>query len=100
MKSIPAEALQAINKMKGGEYYNQSTIDGDLARIKDYVGTLGRETAARAVPIFPPDKIAETKPDYVLILPWNLKDEIAAQLAYIRDWGGQFVVPIPALSIF
>ena len=40
--------------------------------------------------------IAETKPDYVLILPWNLKDEITAQLAYIRSWGGRFVVPIPS----
>src|SRR6185436_11224744 len=47
------------------------------------------------IPIFPPDKIAETKPDYVLILPWNLKDEIVAQLAYIREWGGKCVVPIP-----
>ncbi len=52
------------------------------------------------IPIFHPDKIQETKPDYVLILPWNLKDEIMAQMAYIRDWGGQFVVPIPEVQIF
>ena len=52
------------------------------------------------IPIFPPEKIAETKPDYVLILPWNLKDEIATQLAYIRDWGAKFVVPIPELTVF
>jgi SAM-dependent methyltransferase len=52
------------------------------------------------IPIFPPEKIAETKPDYVLILPWNLKDEITTQLAYIRDWGGKFVVPIPELAVF
>ena len=51
------------------------------------------------IPIFPPEKIAETKPDYVLILPWNLKDEITAQLAYVRDWGAKFVVPIPEVSI-
>jgi hypothetical protein len=49
--------------------------------------------------IFPPEKIAETRPDYVLVLPWNLKDEITAQLAYIRGWGGRFIVPIPEVSV-
>ena len=43
--------------------------------------------------------IAETRPDYVLILPWNLKDEIIEQLAYVREWGGRFVVPIPELEV-
>jgi hypothetical protein len=47
------------------------------------------------IPIYHPDKIADTKPDYVLILPWNFKDEIIKQMASIRDWGGEFVVPIP-----
>jgi hypothetical protein len=51
------------------------------------------------IPILAPEKIRETRPDYVLILPWNLKDEIMGQLSYIRDWGGRFVVPIPALQI-
>ncbi len=51
------------------------------------------------IPIFPPEKIAETKPDYVLILPWNLRDEIADQLAYVRDWDGRLVVAIPELTI-
>ena len=51
------------------------------------------------IPIYHPDKIAETKPDYVLILPWNLKDEIRSQLSYIRDWGGKFVVPIPEVEV-
>jgi hypothetical protein len=51
------------------------------------------------IPIFHPDRITETKPDYVLILPWNLKAEIMTQIAYIRTWGGQFVVPIPELEI-
>lgn len=51
------------------------------------------------IPIFHPDKIRDTKPDYVLILPWNLKDEIVEQLAYIRTWGGNFVVPIPRVQI-
>src|SRR5690606_32466022 len=55
----------------------------------------GRYTPGTHIPIFPPSRIDETKPDYVLILPWNLKDEIMAQMAHIRDWGGRFVVPIP-----
>ena len=52
------------------------------------------------IPIFPPEKIRETKPDYVLILPWNFKDEIMHQMAYIREWGGQFVVPIPEVTVY
>jgi SAM-dependent methyltransferase len=52
------------------------------------------------IPIAAPDRIAETRPDYVLILPWNLRDEIASQLASIREWGGQFVVPVPRLEVF
>lgn len=52
------------------------------------------------IPIFHPEKIQETKPDYVLILPWNLKEEIMKQMAYIRDWGGQFVVPIPEAKVY
>jgi hypothetical protein len=51
------------------------------------------------IPIYHPDKIAETKPDYILILPWNLKDEIRSQLSYIREWGGKFVVPIPVVEV-
>ncbi len=52
------------------------------------------------IPVFAPDRIAETKPDYVLILPWNLKVEISEQLEYVRDWGAKLVVPIPELTIF
>jgi hypothetical protein len=51
------------------------------------------------IPIYSPDKIRETKPDYVLILPWNFRDEIVQQMAYIREWGGQFVVPIPNVTV-
>ena len=52
------------------------------------------------IPVFGPEKIAETKPDYVMILPWNLKEEIMEQMAHIRDWGGKFVVPIPEINIY
>ena len=60
----------------------------------------GRYTPGTHIPIYSPERIAETKPDYVVILPWNLKDEIVKQLAYIRDWGGKFVVPIPEVTVF
>jgi SAM-dependent methyltransferase len=51
------------------------------------------------IPIYAPDKIRETRPDYVLILPWNFKGEIMEQMADIRDWGGRFVVPIPNVEV-
>jgi SAM-dependent methyltransferase len=52
------------------------------------------------IPIHHPDKIRETKPDYVLILPWNIRDEIMQQMAFIREWGGEFVVPIPEVRVY
>ncbi len=59
----------------------------------------GRFLPGSRIPIYHPDRIRETKPEYVVILPWNLKDEIMAQLQYIREWGGKFVVPIPKVAI-
>lgn len=51
------------------------------------------------IPIYGPEKIFETKPDYVLILPWNLKKEISGEMAKVREWGGKFVVPIPEVTV-
>jgi hypothetical protein len=51
------------------------------------------------VPIHAPAKIAEIRPDYIVILPWNLKDEIMGQLSYVKDWGGQFVVASPETKV-
>jgi hypothetical protein len=51
------------------------------------------------IPIFKPERIRETKPDYLFILPWNFKDEIMKQMSYIREWGGKFVVPIPEVKV-
>lgn len=59
----------------------------------------GRYLPGSRIPIFGPEEIARTRPDYVLILPWNLKDEIVEQMAEIRSWGGKFVVPIPEVAI-
>lgn len=52
------------------------------------------------IPIMAPDYIKQTKPDYLLILPWNLKAEIMEQAAFIRQWGGKFVVPIPEVQVY
>ncbi len=51
------------------------------------------------IPIYGPERIFETKPDYVLILPWNLRNEITGEMAAIREWGGKFVVPIPEVTV-
>lgn len=59
----------------------------------------GRYTPGTHIPIVDPARIRETRPDYVLILPWNLKREISEQHAYIREWGGRFVVPIPSVQV-
>ena len=59
----------------------------------------GKFTPGTHIPIFPPEKIRETRPDYVFILPWNFKDEIIEQLGYVRHWGGRFVVPIPEVEV-
>lgn len=59
----------------------------------------GRFLPGTRIPIHAPDRIFETRPDYVLILPWNLEKEITEQLAGIRQWGGKFVVPIPSVRV-
>ena len=52
------------------------------------------------IPIHPVERLAEERPDYVVIMPWNLRDEITAQLTYVREWGGRFVVALPKLEVF
>ena len=60
----------------------------------------GRFLPGTHIPIHPPERIRERRPDYILILPWNLKAEILAQLACAREWGAKFIVPIPVARIF
>jgi hypothetical protein len=60
---------------------------------------LGKFLPGTHIPICSPERIRETRPDYLLILPWNLKNEIIAQNSYIREWGGKFVVPIPRVEV-
>ena len=59
----------------------------------------GKYLPGTHIPIHGPEKISEARPDYVLILPWNFKDEIVKQMAHIREWGGRFVVPIPEVKV-
>ncbi len=61
---------------------------------------IGKYLPGTHIPIFDIQKISQTKPDYVLILPWNFKDEIVAQMSVIREWGGKFVVPIPEVRVY
>jgi hypothetical protein len=60
----------------------------------------GTFTPGTHIPIVAPETIRETKPDFVFILPWNLRDEIMEQMAFIRDWGGKFIVPIPEVTVY
>jgi C-methyltransferase C-terminal domain/Methyltransferase domain len=59
----------------------------------------GRFTPGTRIPVLPPDAIAADRPDYVLVLPWNLRAELTEQLSYVRDWGGRLVFPIPTLEV-
>jgi SAM-dependent methyltransferase len=86
---------------KGNTLLNYCGIRADLL---DYVvdrspHKQGLFLPGTRLPIHAPERIAETKPDYVLILPWNLRDEIVGQMAHVRDWGGRFVVPIPTATV-
>ena len=59
----------------------------------------GRLLPGTRIPIFAPEKLFETRPDYVLILAWNIRDEIMKNMAGVRDWGGRFVVPLPEVAV-
>ncbi len=60
----------------------------------------GRFLPGTHIPIFAPERLFETRPDFVLIMPWNLRDEVMEQMAGVREWGAQFVVPIPEVRIY
>ncbi|GAB3008823.1 class I SAM-dependent methyltransferase [Amycolatopsis acidiphila] len=59
----------------------------------------GRYTPGTRIPVLPPERIAADRPDYVLVLPWNLRAELSQQLSYVEEWGGKLVFPIPHLEI-
>ncbi|MGI8781516.1 MAG: class I SAM-dependent methyltransferase [Solirubrobacteraceae bacterium] len=87
---------------KGNTLLNYCAIRADLLR---YTVDRNRYKQGTYLPgthigVHDPAHLAETRPDYILILPWNLRDEIAEQLAYTREWGARLVVPIPRLEVF
>jgi len=86
---------------KGNTLLNHCGIRTDLLAYTVDRSTVkqGRFLPGTHIPIFAPERLAETRPDYVLVLPWNLRDEITRQLEYVRSWGGQLVFPIPELEV-
>ena len=86
---------------KGNTLFNYCGIGRDFI---EYVADLsphkqGRFLPGSHLPVVAPEKISETRPDYVLILPWNLQHEIIEQMSHIRQWGGRFMVPIPTIQV-
>lgn len=88
----PAKAATLLNYCGIGSDFLDFTVDRAPSKQ-------GRYLPGVRIPIFPPEAIFEAKPDFVLILPWNLKDEIKAQMREIRSWGGRFIVPVPKATI-
>ena len=86
---------------KGNTLLNHCGIRSDLLAytVDRSPVKQGKSLPGTHIPIYPPERIAQTKPDYILVLPWNLRDEISEQLGYVRSWGGRLVFPIPALEV-
>jgi hypothetical protein len=86
---------------KGNTLLNHCGIRSDLLQytVDRSPVKQGKFLPGTHIPIYPPDRLAETKPDYVLVLPWNLREEISEQLSYVRSWGGRLVFPIPELEV-
>lgn len=97
-KSIAAYGAAA----KGNTFLNYcGTTAGDIVCAFDAnPAKQGRFLPGSHVPILPPSEVPQVRPDYVLILPWNLKDEIAGQLTFVREWGGRFVTAVPQVEVF
>lgn len=89
----PAKGNTLLNYCGIGTDFLDYTVDRNPVKQ-------GRFLPGVHIPILAPEVIQKTKPDFVLILPWNIKDEIMHQMAHIREWGGQFVVPIPEVKVY
>jgi hypothetical protein len=88
----PAKGVTLLNYCGVGVDFLDFTVDRAPSKQ-------GRYLPGVRIPILPPEAIIEAKPDYVLILPWNIKQEIKEQMAEIRSWGGKFIVPVPKATI-
>jgi SAM-dependent methyltransferase len=87
---------------KGNTLLNHCGIRSDLLRfaVDRNPYKHGRFMPGSHIPVHAVEALTQARPEYVLILPWNLRDEISAQLQYIRSWGGRFVVPLPQLEVW
>ncbi len=88
----PAKAVTLLNYCGIARDFLDFTVDRASSKQ-------GRYLPGVRIPIFPPESIFEAKPDFVLILPWNLKAEIKSQMRGIKSWGGRFIVPVPKATI-
>ena len=97
-KSIAAYGAAA----KGNTLLNYSGIRQDLLPyvVDRSPGKIGTFLPGSRIPVYEESRLRETRPEYVILMPWNLRDELVTQLAYIREWGGKFVVALPSLEIF
>jgi 2-polyprenyl-3-methyl-5-hydroxy-6-metoxy-1,4-benzoquinol methylase len=86
---------------KGNTLLNHCGIRADLLSytVDRSPFKQGKFLPGTHIPIYPPERLAETRPDYILVLPWNLRDEISRQLSYAGSWGAKLVFPIPELDI-
>jgi SAM-dependent methyltransferase len=86
---------------KGNTLLNYCGVGPELLRftVDRSPHKQGRFLPGVQIPILAPERIVDARPDYVFILPWNIKDEIIEQMRVVRDWGGKFVVPIPSVQI-
>jgi len=86
---------------KGNTLLNHCGIREDLLQytVDRSPVKQGKYLPGTHIPIYPPERLAETRPDYVLVLPWNLREELSSQLDYVRSWGARLVFPIPELEI-
>ena len=86
---------------KGNTLLNHCGIRADLLAytVDRNPAKQGKFLPGTRIPIYPPEQLARTRPDYVLVLPWNLREEISRQLSYVGSWGGKLVFPIPELEI-
>jgi len=84
----PAKGNTLLNYCGIGRDFIAFTVDRNVHKQ-------GLLLPGTRIPVFAPDEIAKRRPDYVLILPWNLREEIVAQLNQIPDWAGHFIIPVP-----
>jgi len=89
----PAKATTLLNYCGIGTDFIDYTVDRNPYKQ-------GRLLPGVHIPIYSPEKIMETRPDYIFVLPWNIKDEIIKQMSAIKEWGGKFIVPIPEVTIY